>query len=588
MFVTPGSRAQRRTPPDAQYVTLATDPRLTNERVLTPGSGLTDADGGAGSTYTLAVGAGNGITVNADDVAVDETYAFVWTNTHGWVRAGYLVDMRNTTDTASALVAIFEGDRATPTDGDEAYFTFRLSADNGVQTEVARLTWVATDVNAATNVDGRLDFAVMTAGTLANELSLDGTAVFPSSNGGLDLGKSSTGAFANAYLASGAVVNFNAGDVTITHAANLLAFAGASSGYTFDSAIVVSSVSSEVAGGADKISAYSKDHEGTAGDARFHIQGESGNPIAIGNNVVSVPAPVATTGASQPGRSFTVQASAAVASTDTNGAAAGGDLLGYGGDAARRVSSLALGGNIIFQSGKGIGGGASGGIVLRGNTASLRVSNADHSAYTEAVLAEWNGGTERVTINTNDFQTFFWNGYQVPGVLLASASPTSSDATVDFTLTAWTNSQFHAYLIVIEHIAPGTDNVELDLRTSTDGGANYDSGAGNYEYTHHRFNTAAASTFGGSAGDTKIMLAIGQGNAANELVSGHVLIFKPNTAEYFAADWRLVTMSTTTVLNTMHGSGHRLSAADVDAVRLLWSSGNFATAGSIKLYGLVL
>lgn len=35
-------------------------------------------------------------------------------------------------------------------------------------------------------------------------------------------------------LGSGAVVNWNSGDVTITHSTNTLAFAGASSGYTFD------------------------------------------------------------------------------------------------------------------------------------------------------------------------------------------------------------------------------------------------------------------------------------------------------------------------------------------------------------------
>lgn len=42
-------------PADAQYVTLATDGDLDNERVLTAGSGISLTDGGAGSTATLAV-----------------------------------------------------------------------------------------------------------------------------------------------------------------------------------------------------------------------------------------------------------------------------------------------------------------------------------------------------------------------------------------------------------------------------------------------------------------------------------------------------------------------------------------------------
>lgn len=56
---------------DAEYVTLATNTRLTAERVLVAGGGLTSSDTGAGGNVTLAVGAGTGITVNADDVAVN-------------------------------------------------------------------------------------------------------------------------------------------------------------------------------------------------------------------------------------------------------------------------------------------------------------------------------------------------------------------------------------------------------------------------------------------------------------------------------------------------------------------------------------
>ena len=40
-------------PIGAQFLTLAADGTLTNERVLTPGTGLSGTDAGAGSTYTL-------------------------------------------------------------------------------------------------------------------------------------------------------------------------------------------------------------------------------------------------------------------------------------------------------------------------------------------------------------------------------------------------------------------------------------------------------------------------------------------------------------------------------------------------------
>jgi hypothetical protein len=48
-------------PLTAQYLTLATDVDLTQERVFTPGTGISGTDGGAGSTYTLALDI-NGIT----------------------------------------------------------------------------------------------------------------------------------------------------------------------------------------------------------------------------------------------------------------------------------------------------------------------------------------------------------------------------------------------------------------------------------------------------------------------------------------------------------------------------------------------
>lgn len=73
----------------------------------------------------------------------------------------------------------------------------------------------------------------------AIELDLNSTRLAPGASDGSALG-STTLMWADLFLALGGVINWDNGDVTVTHSANTLAFAGASSGYTFDASISVS------------------------------------------------------------------------------------------------------------------------------------------------------------------------------------------------------------------------------------------------------------------------------------------------------------------------------------------------------------
>jgi hypothetical protein len=134
----------------------------------------------------------------------------------------------NNQDAASVQGLRVDGDRATVAANDEIYNSFYLSDDAGTQTEFGRITFVATDVAAATK-DGQLDLSVMLNGTLAKEVSLSPTAFFPTTNDGSALGTSSN-MWADLYLASGGVIRFNNSDVTITHASNQLTISGADNG----------------------------------------------------------------------------------------------------------------------------------------------------------------------------------------------------------------------------------------------------------------------------------------------------------------------------------------------------------------------
>jgi microcystin-dependent protein len=63
------------------------------------------------------------------------------------------------------------------------------------------------------------------------------TTLSPTASDGAALGTSSL-MWSDLYLASGGVLDFNAGDVTVTHSSNSLVFAGASNGYTFSNGAV--------------------------------------------------------------------------------------------------------------------------------------------------------------------------------------------------------------------------------------------------------------------------------------------------------------------------------------------------------------
>ena len=79
--------------------------------------------------------------------------------------------------------------------------------------------------------------AANTLGWAANttaEMQMTGTALSPATSNGLALG-TTTLMWSDAFFASGSVINFNNGDVTLTHSADNLAFAGGKLAATYNS-----------------------------------------------------------------------------------------------------------------------------------------------------------------------------------------------------------------------------------------------------------------------------------------------------------------------------------------------------------------
>ena len=77
------------------------------------------------------------------------------------------------------------------------------------------------DLDADTSITADTDDTIHIKIAGSDELTLTATAIAPSTSDGQALGTSSL-MFSDLFLASGSVLNFNNGDVTLTHSSNLL------------------------------------------------------------------------------------------------------------------------------------------------------------------------------------------------------------------------------------------------------------------------------------------------------------------------------------------------------------------------------
>jgi len=180
------------------------------------------------------------------------------------------------------------------------------------------------------------------------------------------------------------------------------------------------------------------------------------------------------------------------------------------------------------------------------------------------------------------------------GTVLLAAQALSSAAQADFvsrnvgSLTgAIFQSDYDEYVIEILGLVPATDNVDLLMRCSTDGGANFDSGT-NYGKQIRADNASFNTVAGADTGLTSITLA---GNLDTTTPQGSlsatVRAYLPlNTSLY-----KVFTVQGSYHNNDGHyysfiGEGRYLSTTAVNALRFVLSSGNIASA-AIRIYGVV-
>lgn len=177
------------------------------------------------------------------------------------------------------------------------------------------------------------------------------------------------------------------------------------------------------------------------------------------------------------------------------------------------------------------------------------------------------------------------------GRTLLTSGTVSAAATLDLVLTAYTG--FRAIEIVLESFVPATDDVELWMRFSTDGGSNYDAGAAAYAWINQRGRSGAtAPVHDVQTGDAKIAIAgipnanFSASNVASEGgVHSAVTLFDQTVAAFAAANYATAYYAANTESIDIRGSGRRLTAQDTDAVRFLFETGNIAS-GKYAVYGV--
>jgi hypothetical protein len=236
-----------------------------------------------------------------------------------------------------------------------------------------------------------------------------------------------------------------------------------------------------------------------------------------------------------------------------------GDALSAGDIVAGGIYDIAYDGtNYILM------GGASSGVVM-------------------ASTIELGGGTD-TTLSRSAPGVLAVEGRNVGYVLLASGL--ASGATLSIPLTGM--PAVKAYRIIINNLRPATDGVQLWIRTSTDGGANYSAGSSDYAYGAYG---ASDPTSTGEASAAASFIAVNPGsvsigNGADEAICADMIVYAPNSALQCKIQGSVIYKNTSGVLQSGVFRGVRLASADVDAIRFLFSSGNI-TSGDYAVYGML-
>jgi hypothetical protein len=173
-------------------------------------------------------------------------------------------------------------------------------------------------------------------------------------------------------------------------------------------------------------------------------------------------------------------------------------------------------------------------------------------------------------------------------LILLEAHTASSSAELDF--TSCITSSYDVYQVEIVSLIPATNNIDIILEFSTNGGSSYDTISGHYGWTSYIWR-AGASAVEGSASTPNISLtsAISQvPNAAGQGgVMGDFKIYNPLSGTAFTRMKGIIDYEATSLSSDLGNIivGSYLQTTAVNAFRIRATSGNLAS-GTVRVYGI--
>lgn len=193
---------------------------------------------------------------------------------------------------------------------------------------------------------------------------------------------------------------------------------------------------------------------------------------------------------------------------------------------------------------------------------------------------EWDTDDNRIVVGNSSGQTTFYSG-QFP--TLIQTQTVSGVASVNFT---GLSSTYSVYILEMSNVVPATDATDLYVRTSTNNGSSYDSGASDYAWTRTG-NTDASATAGagGDVADAQMLIAVGMDNAATASLGGTIKLFEfSSSARHKHITAQVAYTRDASTIATFITGGKRLTATACDAFQIITSSGNIS--GTFSLYGV--